>query len=1538
MAIRLILFLLASVAAQAQLTTLSSLDVLLSRTPIRGERVGVSSGLSSNDWGGVRIAQHYTNSSGFATNLGNVFQAKGATNGQWGFVDRTNSVQNMRWWGGSPNVADNTAALTNCAAWVASLGGGYIYIPTGTYPLLSGGLTMPSGVRLRGDGPNATVFDFTSATPAYDYEPVLSWEGTVAATVRLQSQTIAGNRSLTTASSVDWAWGEMIQIADTNKFSFGSRPDYHEGEFNFVYSNTSGTNIVLQEALEASYPTASTVINRITPATGSVEGIHFALGTKSGPVLLRYCDQDSYIENCSAAGSEDTHFWIDSCYASRISNSKVDYGIDPATGGGYGLKFGDSENLVIGPGNFFRTSIHGISGGGSTVPTRYVRIFGSTLGSTRQTTAGADMHGDVVESQFSDCTFLSGLTLGGGRNKVVNSTIRNGRGVPGLAVGECRYYDWEVADNRFLISSFDDEAESVWAARFLLTTGDYSGDRASTNYWPGTFGGTASQSIKFVGNEIQFTGARTNGNYAVSIDEAATLTANTNLSPAQFGAVIVRGNRILSAPDQPDVMDESPGVFVYTRSKIRWSTIDVSQNPYLDSASVQVRVHTGDVQIKGNTFANLKSSQGVFVNPPSVGSVVDRLDTEVSGNLFISPIGSAFTVVGTTGRVIGRNNLIYNHGRTNTGYSLNGIAVYDGADPVNGIELYDNLVASTNAGTRDVYILTAGSLRDERTQIGGSVTAGTRSISGGYIRVPFIVGAVGSTNALALLGQYTALPTASSFPPALAHSAGDLWYSDGASWNAVQKSGTNFHNLRATNGLVGGDLIAATATIGANWPGSKTAIDGRVPLVVARNTNAFLTAQIYNNDSGASAASVLDVTASGMQGRFFGTTTNASSAAAQARVGVQSVSGTGIQFDLTYPSSQDIVMTYGGGTEFARLSTNTLSVPGLTTKAATNVIAYVNGTTADATSTARAVVNHAISSLGRELIAAGSQSAAQSILGISSGSFTNLDNLTVTNAARFGSNFTISDTIGGTDRFTLTGSGINSFLQFSSFGDFLVSSAAGIYASSTNNWFYNGLNQYWPGTSDRVWLTSLGFKNAAPLRGANILDGTEIDWTTSSTTNVTPSIKSASITTNKIDSTFYNFITSQATGGTATTNYVVKALMQNAAGLTVAATTLSETNMVTTQPSWAVTNFAAGYWTTNNALHVEASGTFSAAGDWSGNAFRVKLGGYVLTYTFDEPDSTTPTDAAWRLVADIKVQTPGASATVMGVGSLTYYQGTPTTMLQSGFIAAVASGTLDTTVQNTLSVTYDNDGTQPLTLKMASLFANEIGAAITSGGGGSTASGSLVSVNGTTNNWNFNSTTPAAPAQSVNIKYQTSGTNVSGYLPIAPTLFPVTSQAWSNTTTPQLVASGYLNSTNLPYDGATIQGSVVGLWFNNSGVNTAMRPIFMANGQTNWMVTTGGGAPTVNAANANKPWRLDFEFARITSNTVSGGCNYVIAGNGNAPVGYGALSVAAAATTRPIVFATTTCDLSTNVLWELYLATELANNTNIMTVLYGGLK
>lgn len=281
-----------------------------------------------------------------------------------------------------------------------------------------------------------------------------------------------------------------------------------------------------------------------------------------------------------------------------------------------------------------------------------------------------------------------------------------------------------------------------------------------------------------------------------------------------------------------------------------------------------------------------------------------------------------------------------------------------------------------------------------------------------------------------------------------------------------------------------------------------------------------------------------------------------------------------------------------------------------------------------------------------------------------------------------------------------------------------------IPTNKINSTFYNWINS--KGTGSGIAMPSTNgiavVTGSTNISSRHLVGNTQIGVSNGDgqSGNPTFSINAGSISTNLIDSTFHSLLVN----GTSTTNYVVKTLAASNRRITVPDTQLVATNLIYAGNLAAGSTLTVGAntITTNTVYHVEASGTFTVpgGGSWSSNVFKVKLGSsYEVTFTTDEPDSYEPSDAPWRLVADLAFSATGTNATVNAAGSLIYYQGTPGAAVIAGVVAGVASGTLDTTAANDFAVTYDNDASFPMTMVSQSVFIQELNYPIVLGGGSS---------------------------------------------------------------------------------------------------------------------------------------------------------------------------------------------------------------------------
>lgn len=219
----------------------------------------------------------------------------------------------------------------------------------------------------------------------------------------------------------------------------------------------------------------------------------------------------------------------------------------------------------------------------------------------------------------------------------------------------------------------------------------------------------------------------------------------------------------------------------------------------------------------------------------------------------------------------------------------------------------------------------------------------------------------------------------------------------------------------------------------------------------------------------------------------------------------------------------------------------------------------------------------------------------------------------------------------------------------------------------------------------------------------------------------------------------------------------------------------NETSIIGTLVSGGSTSIAANALANETVIRVRASGYFTAAGDWQGPTIKVKLGGRILTGSFQDSFSGTPSNNPWTLEAYFQVNAAGSNASNTVVGWLSYEYGDHGWTQGGDIVPLVASGTLDTTTTNAIAITFANDPTQPLTLTCKHTEAYYLNKQVISGGGGMTfVDGALVT------NPNFVSSTYVS-------NVVTSGTNITPTLTVAPAFvlnvgFPTTTSLASNTT------------------------------------------------------------------------------------------------------------------------------------------------------------
>lgn len=932
--LRLLVFFLAGLTVSAQVAVLSSLDALTNRTALRGETVLVASGLASNDWGGIRVVKHYTNSSLFSTNLGNTWQAKGATNGQWRAADATNTVQDARWWGAKPGSSP-VAAIHAARDWIySSFGQGTVVLSGGTYNPTSA-VVGTNGVSL--EIRDATL-DFSGMAGGTNYPVNILYQGSYSGAISLGADAPAGTNQVQLSSSLSLSAGDLITIRG-GRYS-GDRESYVGGNLYEVLSVTSGTNVALKGRTYEAYTAADSEVRKITPVTASVFGNGTIVFPQQGGGLQVISAKDFDIAGLKMYGSEYAQWGVFNSLNTSIEkviikHRSTDVGLN------YGGVAGGVDGLYL-RGCRFETTRHGFSTGTSAIYSlmnRNVRVTGSFLGSDSEGTPGADFHGNTEYSGFELSELPNGVSMGGNHNWVRNSTIRNGLNTQAIALGEAAGADFDFSGNTIELSRGTNQ--TVFGLRFRVQDGSY------TNTWHAGLGASASSDVfKFRNNSVSFLQTVESGStavYGLFLDEASSLTG----ASATFGGLLVSGNTF-SIPGQSGSSDLTlAGIVVQPKTKLNWRNVDISGvfgplaitlYPRGDTWSVH------DATFKGVPTSGFGAID--FVVPSTIGSsvrmVVDNVDidgTSASGVAFSGIVGTV-EVKNSRFRAWSDYGIrtLYGSGQdTNIASILLDNNRYERGDKVGS--MYARYAASPGAA-----------LTIERETVESGINAwSTHSVASEIERRQ-------TTNTFSWWISAAEQATLSS---------GSFWVTNLTTPVLTTPSAAiaaaTIGSLTVTNAptVTFSNLLTKTISFGS-YPQTEITSDA-VPFYGYWSTNTLLRGTLQNPNTGTAAGSAFDVSvATGAGARFAIYPTNSASGTTYAgRMFLENTAGNGAT--ISFPVGKTLSLAEAG-TSFADWTSTALSL-----RAATNASApaWIAGFTADpSTGTQRALTAYGISTLG----------------------------------------------------------------------------------------------------------------------------------------------------------------------------------------------------------------------------------------------------------------------------------------------------------------------------------------------------------------------------------------------------------------------------------------------------------------------------------------------------------------------------------------------------------------------------------------------
>jgi len=314
-------------------------------------------------------------------------------------------------------VTNDQAAFAAAIAAVASTGQA-IYVPAGTY-VIGSALTSTGHLNMFGDG-DKSILDFSGATIAGS---CITVSGALTQIQNISSASIYG-LTVTFASAPSLAIDDVFCIYDTNLW-LTNRPYYYKGEWCQV-KGVAGSAATVTNPLYDSYTPATTTVYKLESKAVSFRNLRLVGGANTfGLLKIQFCEQ-AKLENVSVYNEDYQGIEFDRCYNSEVTNCYV-YNKGTGTLDDYGLLFSNSQKFRVIGGDYYARR-HGITIGGGdyicAVTNRDMRVIGATISNDINSGVySADMHGNMEDCYYQDCTIYNGAGWAGMDNGYDNCTI-----------------------------------------------------------------------------------------------------------------------------------------------------------------------------------------------------------------------------------------------------------------------------------------------------------------------------------------------------------------------------------------------------------------------------------------------------------------------------------------------------------------------------------------------------------------------------------------------------------------------------------------------------------------------------------------------------------------------------------------------------------------------------------------------------------------------------------------------------------------------------------------------------------------------------------------------------------------------------------------------------------------------------------------------------------------------------------------------------------------------------------------------------------
>lgn len=872
MSLRLVLalFLLVPFLAGAQVRIANTINDLRTVTApsLTSTNVDVLGYYATGDWGEKRRFTLTIVNPG-ATNRGNIFTSLIDTNRFWIADDRFALRQDVRWWG--PTVSPPTAevAINAAARWLTN---GVIDFPSG-YFRAGALIDITNNVVLEGNG-FETFLDMKFNGVTLN-GPSLRMYGGIGNPFPMMTAAPAGTNKICSDQDFGLVAGDLIMLHNPANNSYGGhRAYYNSGQFAEVLEIVAVTNIFLKGQIWENLPATGVNIHKVSPIRAGVKNMKLGFPPDTSGLQVIYA-QDFTLSGVNAFGSSYSQVNFANCFRIEMPDNFIDWDSDPIVGLNYGVIFGGCEFANV-RGGLYRSGRHGSTSGNSptgySIPNRFLRFLGTTVDSTREEQFGADFHGNAWGCGFYNCDLPKGVDIGGNEIEIFDCRISNPNTAQSVFSQELLGASIRIKRTHFRIRN-GTTAGNTWGVRLFYrgAIGDYAG--TDTNNWAGTKPNPGGQWLEITDNVFEFLNPITSSTYLLLIDEATTLSSNTNAVKAVFGGVRVTGN-IVSVPNSQVYANgygDTAALFIIGKTNMFWREWDVGNNHF---ANLAFRGSLGarDVRVYGNTWTNVINPTGaIYLIPGDVQ--YGTADVRTWRNTVRGANGSGIYMADVAGTLESSEDFFQDWFAFTSGYAVANLYTAPAfSNVVSRVSLIRNTYDSSQAGvTASSYIQALAAHGVKRDEVflrfandSGSFLAASKDVQSRTTnKVSF--------STTVALGQKTTAELA------LMTNVGDNVFATDITLNKLMKSfGGSWYDIIPTNvpywGVLGPlnaqDGVFRTLTTTPAWTKTTAPIaDHYNPLYTFNSlSNLVVSWQIQNGNSGSAAGARLLLSAIGGTG------------------------------------------------------------------------------------------------------------------------------------------------------------------------------------------------------------------------------------------------------------------------------------------------------------------------------------------------------------------------------------------------------------------------------------------------------------------------------------------------------------------------------------------------------------------------------------------------------------------------------------------------------------------------------------------------